>query len=177
MHDRLEEVAKQNPGFRYTSIISGPFLSWGISSAFLGYDLASKTAKVYDGGNLRVTYSEISQVGLAVSRALSLSLCGYYHISSITTTQNDILSALERLSGEKWERKEESTQQAFEMSAKMMESQDEKERWEGSMLRAMRWVYGADCGGDWGEGDNERFGLEGGELGEMVKVALEGRYE
>ena len=40
----------------------------------------------------------------------------------------------------------------------------------------MRWVYGADCGGEWGDGDNERFGLETKSLDEIVRVALEGRY-
>lgn len=124
-----------------------------------------------------MTYSEISQVGLAVSRALEREVTGYLRISSITTTQNELLTALERTSGEKWKRKEESTQEAFEVSEAMMDSSDEKERWNGSMLRAMRWVYGADCGGDWGVGDNKLLWLEGGELDEMVRVALEGKYE
>lgn len=66
---------------------------------------------------------------------------------------------------------------SYESSAQKMASQNVQEKWEGSMLRAMRRVYGADCDGDCGEGDNERLGLEGGELDEMVRVALRGEYE
>lgn len=59
----------------------------------------------------------------------------------------------------------------------MMASHDEKERVDGGMLRAMRWVYGADCGVDWGEGDNAKQGIEAGELDDMVRVSLRGEYE
>ena len=141
--------------------------------------MATRIAGIYDGGELRVSYSEISQVGLAVARALERSVTGYVRISSLTTTQNQIVEALERISGEKWTREDQSTHEAFKISAKMKESTDEKERERWWQVRAMRWVYGADCDGDWGPGDNEKLGLETVKKGGMdglVKLALTGEY-
>ena len=164
--------------FRYTGIISGPFFSWGIASGFLGYDVKKKTAWLYDEGTLPVSYTEISQVGLAVARSLERGVTGYLHISSITTTQNEIMKTLEHLSGTNWQKNPISTSHAYALSADMMKSENEEMRFKGSMLRAMRWVYGADCGGNWGEGDNVKLGLETKKnLDEMVKLALKEEFE
>lgn len=178
VHDRLLQAGMDNPNFKYTGIISGPFFSWGIASGFLGYDVKEKTAWLYDEGTLPVSYSEISQVGLAVARSLERGVTGYLSISSITTTQNEIVKTLERLSGATWRKDSISTSHAYALSGDMMKSENEEERFKGSMLRAMRWVYGADCGGNWEEGDNAEFGLETKKnMDEMVKLALKEEFK
>jgi uncharacterized protein YbjT (DUF2867 family) len=47
-HKHLEQVAAANPGFTYTSVLTGPLLGWVASQAFL--QPKEKKAQLYDGG-------------------------------------------------------------------------------------------------------------------------------
>ncbi|KAH8903573.1 NAD(P)-binding protein [Coniochaeta sp. PMI_546] len=64
----LEEAAKANPNFTYTSVITGPLLGWIVSQAFM--NPKDKTAKLYDGGNRVFSVVTRATIGKAVSAVL-----------------------------------------------------------------------------------------------------------
>lgn len=172
VHDYLVKTATENPGFTYAALINGPFLSWGLGNGFLGYDLKDHKATVVDGGDLKVSYTEIPQVALGVARILERDVSGYLYISSVTASQNQIVDALERVSGEKFERKEETTKNYHEMSEQMMKSDDQGVKMQGYVLRILRIAYSADAKPGWGSGDNAKLGLEESRLDDLVRGAL-----
>ena len=172
VHDHLVKVAAENPGFSYCALITGPFFTWGIQVGFLGYDLAKKTATIMDGGDLKISYTDIPQIAVGVARALEKDASGYLHISSLTVSQNEILAALEKEIGEKFEVAYKTTAEYHEMSEQMMQSEDPGTKMQGLLTRVLRIVYGEDCKGNWGVGDNAKLGLEELKLEDLVKKAV-----
>lgn len=172
IHDHLVKVAAENSGFTYCALITGPFFTWGIQTGFLGYDLTKKTATIMDGGDLKISYTDIPHVALGVARALEKDASGYLHISSFTVSQNEILTALEKEIGEKFEVAHKTTEEYHEMSEQMMQSADPGTKMQGLFTRVVRIVYGEDCKGNWGVGDNAKLGVEELKLDDLVKTAV-----
>ena len=77
----------------------------GLKQQFLGYDLNAHTATIYDGGEIPVNYTNLSTIGAAVVAVLrnpeKVKNQNVY-INSYRLTQNEILAALEKVTGEKW---------------------------------------------------------------------------
>lgn len=89
----------------WSSIITGPFFDWGLKSGFLGFNIPSKTATIYDGGKATVSATNLDQIGLATVKVLEkadLTKNQYVYISGFQKSQADILAALEKISGTKW---------------------------------------------------------------------------
>ena len=126
VHDHLVKVATENSGFTYCALITGPFFPWGVQVGFLGYDLAKKTATIMDGGDLKISYTDLAHVALGVARALEKDASGYLYISSLSVSQNEILAALEKEIGEKFEVTHKTTEEYHKMSELMMQSEDRK---------------------------------------------------
>lgn len=166
------KVAAENPRFSYCALITGPFFTWGVQVGFLGYDLAKKIATIMDGGDLKISYTDIPHVALGVARALEKDASGYLHISSFTVSQNEILAALEKEIGEKFEVVHKTTEEYHEMSEQMMQSEDPGTKMQGLFTRVVRIVYGEDGKGDWGVGDNAKLNLEELKLEDLVKKAV-----
>lgn len=80
----------------------------GISTGFLGFDLATQTATFYDDGTTPSHMSNLSTVGHAITSALKnlpdQTTNKYIFISDFMPTQRDILAALEKATagGVKW---------------------------------------------------------------------------
>ena len=69
------------------------------------FDIANRTATIWDSGNKRFTLTNEKQLGLAVASVLQHpqeTKNQYLYIASVETTQNEILASLEEASGEKW---------------------------------------------------------------------------
>jgi len=89
----------------WSSVVTGPFFDWGVAVGFLGFNVANKTANIYDDGKARFSATNLYTVALAVIRALEkpdLSKNQYVYVSGLDTTQNEILVAAEKITGEKW---------------------------------------------------------------------------
>lgn len=77
----------------------------GLRNGFLGYDLANKTATVWDGGDKRFTLTNEKDLGIAIASVLKNpeeTSNKYLFVSSVETTQNEILAALEEATDAKW---------------------------------------------------------------------------
>jgi hypothetical protein len=77
----------------------------GLENGFLEFDIANRTATIWDGGNKSFTLTNEKHLSEAVVSILQHpqdTSNKYLHIASVETTQNDILAALEEKTGTKW---------------------------------------------------------------------------
>jgi len=103
--DYLEKTVASHPGFTWSSILTGGFFDWGLKNGFLGFDVAKKTATIYNDGNRRASYTTLATIGRAVAGTLlhpSETANKHVYVASFTVTQNEILAALEAATSAKW---------------------------------------------------------------------------
>ncbi|PTB65733.1 NAD(P)-binding protein [Trichoderma citrinoviride] len=96
---------KQSATFSWTGIATSLLFDWGLRNGFLEYDLVNKTATIWDGGNKRFTLTNEKDLGKAVASVLQNAeetANKYLFVSSVETSQNEILAALEHATGAKW---------------------------------------------------------------------------
>ncbi|KFY18450.1 hypothetical protein V493_08614 [Pseudogymnoascus sp. VKM F-4281 (FW-2241)] len=96
---------KESEGLTWTGIATSCLLDWGLANGFLEFDIANRTATIWDGGDKRFTLTNEKQLGQAIASVLQHleeTKNQYLYIASVETTQNEILAALEEASGEKW---------------------------------------------------------------------------
>ncbi|OAL42980.1 NAD(P)-binding protein [Pyrenochaeta sp. DS3sAY3a] len=97
--------SKEKEGLSWTAIGSGAFLDWGLKHEFLGFDLKTRKATLWDDGKTHFTATTLDQIGLAVSRVLqkpSETANRYLYVSSVRTSQREILDTIEKVTGDKW---------------------------------------------------------------------------
>lgn len=78
----------------------------------MGFDLPNKTATLVDSGNTRFTTSTVAQIGRAIISVLkrpSETKNQLVFVESFTTTQVEVLAALQEATGQKWKVKEETS--------------------------------------------------------------------
>jgi uncharacterized protein YbjT (DUF2867 family) len=101
----VEYLKSKESELSWTSVITGPFFDWGFNAGFHGFNIANKTANIYDDGKGTFSATNLSTVALAVVRALKkpeLTENQYVYVSGIDTTQNEILAMIEKVTGEKF---------------------------------------------------------------------------
>ena len=77
----------------------------GIANGFFGFDIASRCATIWDDGEKKFTLTNEKQLGEAVVSVLKhpeITANKYLYISSVETSQNEILAALEKATSSKW---------------------------------------------------------------------------
>ncbi|KAL7953615.1 NAD(P)-binding protein [Trichoderma compactum] len=96
---------KHSAGFSWTGVATSLLFDWGLRSGFLGYDIANKTATVWDGGDKSFTLTNERDLGIAIASVLKKpeeTSNKYLFVSSVETTQNETLAALEEATNTKW---------------------------------------------------------------------------
>ncbi|KAJ5154579.1 uncharacterized protein N7500_010018 [Penicillium coprophilum] len=96
---------KEADGLTWTGIASSGLFDWGLANGFLGFDFASHTATIWDGGDKSFTLTNQKALGEAVASVLlhpHETENQFLFIASVETTQKDILAALEEKSGVGW---------------------------------------------------------------------------
>ncbi len=89
----------------WSSVITGPFFDWGLKVGFLGFNLQSKTATIIDSGNATFSTTNLNTIGEAVVKTLENAEATknqYVYVSGFQTSQQAILAAAEKITGEKW---------------------------------------------------------------------------
>jgi len=113
--DYAKEKAASNPSFTYTILSTGPFYDWCIGNGFIGFNLQTSTATIYDDGNQNFSVTTLGSIAQAVVSILSKpkeTANKRLYIASFSPTQNEILSVLEELTGKKWKTEKISTEDA-----------------------------------------------------------------
>lgn len=96
---------QESSGLSWTAIITGQFFDWGLANGFLGFDLSNHKAMIFDDGNQPFSASTLPLIGDAVAQALlkpDITANKYVYVYSFTTTQNEVLAALEKVQGMPW---------------------------------------------------------------------------
>ncbi|KAK6506562.1 hypothetical protein TWF506_011467 [Arthrobotrys conoides] len=92
-------------GLTWTGIVTGPVFDRSLKLGVLGFDISSRRATIYDSGDRPFTASTFAQVSSAVVKVLQnpdKTENKYVYVGSFTTTQNEVLAALEAVTGDNW---------------------------------------------------------------------------
>ncbi|KAJ9139081.1 NAD(P)-binding protein [Pleurostoma richardsiae] len=101
----LEYLKSKEDVISWTAVFTGPFFDWGLLTGFTGFDLSTNTATLVDGGRARYTTSNVAQIGralVAVLKHAAETANQLVYVESFTTTQLEVLAALERATGQQW---------------------------------------------------------------------------
>lgn len=172
--DKLETLSylkSQQDKISWTAVVSGCMFDWGLNiPGFAGWDISKRTTRIFDGGDIPFDATNLDQVGRALAKCLKnpdLTRNQYVYVNSFTTTQNEVLKALEEATGEKFAVSEGSVEKLWQDGADQVKG--------GNGLGVLQMIAGAIYGkgnlahfsstrGLW----NERLGLEGEDLGGVV---------
>lgn len=161
----------------WTSVITGPFFDWGLKIGFLGFDAASKTATLIDDGKGQFSSTTLRKIGLALIKILekpSVAKNHYVYLSSFDTSQAELLTVIEKLSGEKWTIKNTTTEELLKIGNDKLAKQDFSGV--GDLIKAG--AFGKEGLGDsrpaglW----NEKLGLQQENLEETIKASLGSKF-
>ncbi|KAM3430296.1 hypothetical protein MY4824_007770 [Beauveria thailandica] len=96
---------KEHQGMQWTGLVTGLFFDWGLARGVFGFDIAKRTAQIWDGGNTKFLATNVEDIVAALKTLLSdahvreKAKNRYVYISSFATTQNETLGELEKFSG------------------------------------------------------------------------------
>jgi hypothetical protein len=161
----------------WTSVITGPFFDWCLRVGFNGFDFGKKTAAIFDNGVGRFSTSNLHTVALAVVKALEnpeLTKNQYVYVSGLETTQNEILAAVEKVTGEKWTVTQGTTKELADTGRAKVEKGD----YMGilDLLRSVTFGAEEELGrfkqtALW----NEKLGLPSDDLEKTIRAVTEGK--
>ncbi|KAJ5114755.1 NmrA-like family protein [Penicillium alfredii] len=103
---------KESEGLTWTGIATSLLFDWGLGNGFLEFDIANRSATIWDGGNHSFTLTNEKQLGQSVVSVLQHpqeTSNKYLYVASVETTQKEILATLEEATGAKWTVKETTT--------------------------------------------------------------------
>jgi hypothetical protein len=93
----------------WTTISCGGFFDWAFQTpGLMGWNLPARKAIIFDGGETRLEFTNLAQVGRAVTAVLKpenyeATKNTYVYVNSFTVTQNCVLSCLEKITEAKFE--------------------------------------------------------------------------
>ncbi|KAH7139908.1 isoflavone reductase [Dactylonectria estremocensis] len=114
---QLDWLATKEDQISWTGIITGPFFDWGLKLGMMGVDLAHKTVTLVDEGKTRFTTSTVAQIGRSIVSVLqhpAETKNQLVYVESFTTTQLEVVAAFQKLTGDEWTVKHQSSQRIRE---------------------------------------------------------------
>ncbi|KAK8004317.1 hypothetical protein PG989_004036 [Apiospora arundinis] len=168
VRQRLQELAAAKPEFTWTSFVTGHLFDWGLKENFLHFNLKTRTAEILDAGQYRSSTSTLKRVSEAVVKVLQNEDIGrnkMLFVQSFCVSQLDVLAALRRATGKKWNMKRLDSE-AFIPNSKAKADAGDKEAVEDLVF-----ALGA-IDGNWEGKDDfamEALGLENEDLDAVVQ--------
>jgi hypothetical protein len=132
---------------------------------------------IFDGGNRAFSATNLSQVGNAVVAVLSKpegTANQFIYVDSFTATQNEILTELEKATGEKWKVTESTTEEAKAEGQTLFAKGD----YSGLLLLLKAIFLGEGYGSDFTKDavlGNEKLGLPNQDLASTVTALAAGK--
>ncbi|KAK1971565.1 NmrA-like family protein [Colletotrichum sublineola] len=173
--DKIEVVKylkERQDKISWTAIVTGGIFDWGLKvPGFGGLDVAARTVTIFDGGDIPFDATNLEQVGKAIAKTLTkpeLTRNQYVYVNSFTVTQNKVLAALEKATGDKFAVSQGSVEELWRGGAAQLE--------QGQPLGILAMIAGTLYGkggvayysttkGLW----NERLGLPQEDLNEFIE--------
>lgn len=167
----LEGLASEGK-ISWTAVSNGGFFDWGLKVGFLDQDAKSKKATLYDGGDLPISFTLLSDVAKAVAGILKHPEETKNRLVYVQSTRLSLkqLSAIqEKVLGIKFDTTVVSTQDVLKEANEKIAKGDPS----GFFMQLLPSVVGKDCGGDYeGKDSNELLGiklLDETEIEEVIK--------
>ncbi|EQB48357.1 hypothetical protein CGLO_12418 [Colletotrichum gloeosporioides Cg-14] len=176
--ETLNYLKKSQDRISWTAIVSGAMFDWGLAiPGFGGWNVAARTVTIYDGGDIPFDATNLDQVGRAISKSLKnpeLTQNQYVYVNSFTITQNQVLRALEKATGDKFDVSHGSVEELWQTGAAQVR--------DGQPLGALGLIAGAIYGkgglaqysaknGLW----NEKLGLPEEDLEQFLERYVTGK--
>ncbi|PWW77929.1 putative isoflavone reductase like protein P3 [Tuber magnatum] len=101
----VDYLKKKEGEITWSALINGPFFDWGLKAGFLGIDISNKKASLLDGGDTPFSTTNLSDIGQSVVGILAHpeeTKNRYVFVQSALATQNKLLAAAEKATGEKF---------------------------------------------------------------------------
>ena len=170
---RLEKQERDGNRGRltWTSLINAHFFDWGLGNGLLKFDVRGRKAFLLDGGNIKFSASTLPFIGNAVVKILEKpkeTQNQLLYIHSLYVTQLEVLAALEKAIGEKFDRIEEDSEEGLKkVRPRMLEGDHDA----GEEVVAIWGVVAA----DWTKREsfaNRLLGLEEEDLDKVVQQVV-----
>ena len=121
VREKCEELAARAPSegkpFTWTGIICGHFFDFGLTSGLLHFDVKKCTVTILDGGDIPASASTMGRIAEACAKVFENpdeTKNKSIYVQSFNPTQNELLAALEKITGKKWTREDVSSKQYME---------------------------------------------------------------
>ena len=185
----IEKLAESYEGLKWVGVVTNPFAGHAIHLGLLGMDLRETKAKMAPGsGKFNIT--SLDRIGLGISRVLSLPITNkensraslehyannFLYLSSFSTTQQDSLEALQRVTGTDWAVEEGDSITDRIRNARDAMANGGKEAMYAGMDLLVAVYIGDGLGGDYqgkALGDLKVLGLEEESIDEVFKHEIE----
>jgi uncharacterized protein YbjT (DUF2867 family) len=115
-----QSKAAAHPEFSWTGVATGAYFDWGLKVDFFDFDLKNHSVTVWDDGNNRFSATNLATIGRYVAAVLKHpeeTANKYIFVHSFSTTQNEIIAALEKHSGKTWTKKHTTVAQGIKDAA------------------------------------------------------------
>ncbi|KAF5646380.1 2'-hydroxyisoflavone reductase [Fusarium sp. NRRL 52700] len=173
--DTLDYIKAKSGKLSWIAIVSGAMFDWGLNIPGLGgFNVAAHTVTLYDGGDIAYEATNLDQVGRAIAKSLKnleITRNQYVYINSFTVTQKDVLRALEKATGDKFQVSHGTVNELWESGAEQVRNGNPM----GTLAQISGSLYGkggvANYSVDKGLW-NDKIGLRGENLEEFVEAYI-----
>lgn len=117
----LEVQRKERRGaerLTWTSLVTGHFFDYGLTCGLLKFDVKGRKAYILDGGNIKFSGSNLDFIGKAVIKILEKpqeTENKLLYVHSHHVTQLEVLDALEKVTGDKFERVDQNSEEELKI--------------------------------------------------------------
>ncbi|CAO2658547.1 Nn.00g062700.m01.CDS01 [Neocucurbitaria sp. VM-36] len=169
----LEDKERENGEGKltWTSLVTGHFFDYGLTCGLLKFDVKGRKAYILDGGDIKFSGSNLDFIGKAVIKILEQpeqSANKLLYVHSNYVTQLEVLAALEKVTGDKFERIDQKSQEELAVVRPKMLNGD------GEATEEVVAVWGV-VASDWKGKEgfaNTILGLEEEDLEQTVKKVI-----
>ncbi|KAJ4265952.1 hypothetical protein NW762_003925 [Fusarium torreyae] len=168
----LNYIKSKEDKISWIAVVSGSMFDWGLNIPnFGGIDVDARTATIFDGGDIAYEATNLDQVGRAITKSLkniSITRNQYVYVNSFTVTQNEVLSALERVTGDKFEISQGTVDGLWEEGAEQVKNGNPM----GTLAQISGAIYGKGGAANYSVDKglwNDKIGLAGENLEEFLK--------
>ncbi|PVH70584.1 NAD(P)-binding protein [Cadophora sp. DSE1049] len=178
LDEKVRLAEKDGRGFAWTGLNTGVFFDWALQTSFLDISLPpAHSAKIWDSGTAQFSATTLSTVGRAVVSILTTASGQtrnkLIEIESFSVSQNEIVAALEKVTGQKWKLEKTSMEEQLGTAGANLE--------QGKFLEAFyvwvrAWVFSGNEGAKLmkAEEGNKLLGVGGESIEEVVGRVVRG---
>lgn len=172
-----DHLRKNERSISWTGLSTGPFFDFAIKIGLFGFDLKAHNATLYQPGHdARFSTTMLADIGTAVVAALlpannAATKNKYVYVRSLTTTQDEVLAAFEKATGETWGKKPKDMASAVADAEEKLKVHD----YSGVVAIILGALWDPECGMDYdkrGILSNELLGVRSLTVEEAVKEVL-----